>query len=84
MSDRDHEGLLDEAVEELKEGGLIEPVIVRDRRGGWHRAWRITQWGLLVLLGLALIAAAGLWIERKPLANNVLAKELAKRGVQAS
>ena len=84
MSDRDQEGLLKEAGEELGEAGLAEPVIVRDKRGHWHRAWKVTQWGLLVLLGLALVSAVVLWTQRKPIANNYLAKELAKRGVQAT
>ena len=84
MSDRDQDGLLDEAGEELGKAGLAEAVIVRDSSGHWHRAWKITQWGLLVLLGLAVVAALVLWTQRRPIANNYLAKELAKRGVQAT
>ena len=84
MSDREPEGLLEKAGEELGEAGLAAPMVVRDRRGRWHRAWKITQWGLLVLLGLAVVGAVVLWTQRKPIANNYLAKELAKRGVQAT
>ncbi|MEO7504987.1 MAG: YdbH domain-containing protein [Sphingomicrobium sp.] len=83
MSEGKDEGLLQETAEELTEGGLAEPVAVHSR-GHWHRAWRITRLGLIVLLVLALIAGAGLWIARKPIANNILAKEFSKRGVQAS
>ncbi len=83
MSEGKDDGLLQGMAEELSEGGLAEPVAVRSR-GHWHRAWRITRLGLLVLLVLAVIAAAGLWLARKPIANNVLAKEFSKRGVQAT
>ena len=46
--------------------------------------WRRTQWGLLALLVLILIAVAAVWLARKPIANNVVASELKKRGVQAT
>ena len=72
-----------EVAQTLDEGGLIEPVAVR-HRGHWHRAWRITRLGLLVILILALIAVAGVWIWRKPLAEDVLRDELARRGVEAT
>ena len=65
------------------ESGLIQPVTVR-KRGHWYRAWRITRLGLLALLGLAIVAAVVLWIERKPIANNIIASQLEKRGVQAT
>ena len=47
-------------------------------------AWRRIQWLLLGLLVLVLIAVAALWLARKPIATNVVASELKKRGVQAS
>ena len=46
--------------------------------------WRRTQWTLLAFLALLLIAVAVVWVARKPIANNVVASELKKRGVQAS
>ena len=46
--------------------------------------WRRTQWALLALLALIVVAIAAVWLARKPIANNVVASELAKRGVQAS
>jgi hypothetical protein len=48
------------------------------------RIWRRTQWMLIAFLILILVAAAAVWVARKPIANNVLASELAKRGVQAT
>ncbi|HJS40655.1 MAG TPA: YdbH domain-containing protein [Sphingomicrobium sp.] len=64
-------------------GHLVEHVVVHDR-SGWHRAWRITRFGLLVLLALAVAAFVVLWIWRKPIAENVIANELERRGVQAT
>ncbi len=46
--------------------------------------WRRIQWLLLGLLVLVLIAVAAVWLARKPIATNVVASELKKRGVQAS
>jgi hypothetical protein len=46
--------------------------------------WRRIQWGLLGFLALVLVAVATVWVARKPIANNVIASELAKRGVQAT
>ena len=62
---------------------LTEPVIVHDRTG-WHRVRRISRIGLLALLGLAVVAFIILWIWRKPIAENVIARELEQRGVQAT
>ena len=76
----DHErGLIREA----EHAHLVEPVVVHDR-SGWHRAWRITRLGLLIILGLALIAIAAVWIWRKPIADDFIRDELARRGVEAS
>ena len=72
-----------EVAQTLNEGGLIEPVAVR-HRGHWHRAWRITRLGLLAILVLALIALAGLWVWRKPIAEDALRDELTRRGVEAT
>ena len=68
---------------EAEHAHLIEPVMVHDRKG-WHRVWRITRLGLLILLALAVVAFAILWIWRKPIAENVIADELERRGVQAT
>jgi translocation and assembly module TamB len=67
----------------LEHEGLIRQVYVHDRKG-WHRVWRFTRFGLLVLLALIVIALAGLWIWRKPLANDYIKDELARRGVTAT
>ena len=58
-----------------------------NRRGGASRRaliWRRTQIALLVLLAAILLAVAAVWVARKPIANNVVASELKKRGVQAT
>ena len=62
---------------------LTEEVVVHDRTG-WHRVRRITRLGLLILLGIAVVAFAVLWVARKPLANRVIADELESKGVQAT
>jgi translocation and assembly module TamB len=67
----------------LKHGRLNEPVVVHDRTG-WHRVWRFPRLGLLVLLVVVVIALAGLWIWRKPIANDYIKDELARRGVAAT
>ena len=83
MTDERGEGVVEKTERALQKGHLAEPVVVHDR-SGWHRAWRITRLGVLVILGLALVALAIVWIWRKPIAENVLADELEKRGVQAT
>ncbi|HEU0311660.1 MAG TPA: YdbH domain-containing protein [Sphingomicrobium sp.] len=67
----------------LEDAHLVEHVYVRDRKG-WHRVWRITRQGLLLLLILAVAALAALWIWRKPIADDYIRDELARRGVQGS
>jgi hypothetical protein len=62
---------------------LVVEVVVHDRTG-WHHVRRITRIGLLAILGLAVLAFLVLWIWRKPIAENVIANELEKRGVQAT
>ncbi|HYC96132.1 MAG TPA: hypothetical protein VEB39_10585, partial [Sphingomicrobium sp.] len=64
-------------------GALVERVVVHDR-SGWHRAWRFTRLGLLVVLGLLVIAAAIVWIWRKPIADDYIRDDLARRGVTAT
>ncbi|HET9334796.1 MAG TPA: YdbH domain-containing protein [Sphingomicrobium sp.] len=68
---------------EQHHGALVERVVVHDR-SGWHRAWRFTRFGLLLLLVLLVVAAAILWIWRKPIADDYLRDELARRGVTAT
>lgn len=49
------------------------------------RAWR--RWPLFVVLGvlaLIVLAAAGLWLQRKPIAADAIAREMDRRGVQAT
>ena len=83
MTGDDGQGVIEKVERTLEKGHLAEHVVVHDR-SGWHQAWRITRFGLLVVLALALVALAAVWIWRKPIAESVLADELAKRGVQAS
>ena len=67
--------------EENSEGSAAPPVVDRRRPG---RAVRIARWlllGLVILLALALV---GLWSARVPIANDIVAGELHKRGVTAS
>ena len=76
MTVENDEGVIVKVEKTLEKGHLAEPVVVHDR-SGWHQVWRITRFGLLAILILALIALAAVWIWRKPIAENVLA-ELAK------
>ncbi len=62
---------------------LVAKGPVGDRRRS-SMMWRRTQWVLLAMLVLVLIAVAGVWLARKPIANNVVASELRKRGVRAT
>ena len=55
-----------------------QEVVVRRR---WPRA---LGWGLLGFLGLLIVALGVLWTQRRPLANDILAREMERRGVQAS
>jgi translocation and assembly module TamB len=64
---------------DIGESGRPETAIVRRRRVG--RALALFVAGIL---GLFLVALFALWLARKPIANNVLAREMARRGVQAS
>ena len=67
----------------LEDAHLVEHVYVHDR-SGWHRAWRFTRLGLLIVLGLLVLATAIVWIWRKPIADDFIRDELARRGVQAT
>src|SRR5690349_1122176 len=59
----------------MAEADLDEPVAVARRRRG-----RLV---LLVLLGVALLALLALWLGRKPIATDLIDRELARRGVPA-
>jgi len=83
MTAEDGEGTIVKVEKALEKGHLAEPVVVHDR-SGWHKVWRITRLGLFVILILAVVALAIVYIWRKPIAENVLADELEKRGVQAT
>ena len=67
----------------LEHAHMVEHVYVHDRKG-WHWAWRLTKLGLLTLLALLVIAAAIIWIWRKPIADDYIRDELERRGVTAS
>ncbi len=56
---------------------------VHDRKG-WHWAWRLTKLGLLLSCMLLVIAAAAVWIWRKPIADDYIRDELERRGVEGS
>ena len=64
---------------DISDHGSRETVVVRRRRVG--RALGLFVAGILALFLVALFA---LWVARKPIANNVLAREMARRGVQAT
>ena len=66
-----------------QEGGLVEHVYVHDRKG-WHWAWRLTRIGLLIVMVTLVLAAAIVWIWRKPIADDYIRDELARRGVHAT
>ena len=57
-----------------------EQVVVRRRR----RWPRLVGWALLGLIGLLLAALLVVWTQRRPIANDILAREMEKRGVQAT
>ncbi|WP_205481531.1 intermembrane phospholipid transport protein YdbH family protein [Sphingomonas arenae] len=64
------------SVEQAPEGS-----VVARRRRRWPR---VLKWSL-VGLGLLLVAALlVLWTQRRPIANDILAREMEKRGVQAT
>ena len=83
MSADEDKGLPEEVGQSLEKGGLAEPVLVHDRTG-WHRVRRISRIGLLIVLAVAVIALAVIWVARKPIANRVIADELESKGVQAT
>lgn len=60
--------------------GDADSIVVR-RRWGWRR---IASYVALAVLVLLLVAVAVLWIARRPIASNVLERELEKRGVEAT
>ena len=59
---------------------LGEQVVVSGRR----RWPRLLGWVLLGLVVLLLAALLVVWTQRRPIANDILARELEKRGVQAT
>src|SRR5262245_59451437 len=67
----------------LEHAHLVEHVYVHDRKG-WHWAWRLTRLGLLTFLVLLVIAAAILWIWRKPIADDYVRDELREYGVHGT
>lgn len=58
-----------------------ERVIVARRR---RRLPRLLGYALVALLILLVVVALVLWTQRRPIATNILSRELQKRGVQAS
>src|SRR5687767_3617508 len=66
-----------------QQGPLPEerPETVRVRRYRGRRAFMIVGIGLLILL---LVALAGLWIARRPIATSFLEREFERRGVEAT
>ena len=64
------------------DGPEADGVTVARRRGA--TVWRQVQIALLLLIGLFVLAVAIAYLERRPIADNILSKELAKKSVQAS
>ena len=66
-----------------REGPLPEErsEIIRVRRYRGRRAFMVVGIGLMILL---LIALAGLWIARRPIATEFLEREFERRGVEAT
>lgn len=58
-----------------------EIVVVRRRRRRWLSFLR---WAFVGLVLLVLAALLVLWTQRRPIANDILAREMEKRGVQAT
>ena len=58
-----------------------EDMIVARRRRRWPR---VLKWSLVGLAALVLAAVLVLWTQRRPIANDILAREMEKRGVQAT
>jgi hypothetical protein len=81
-ADKDHP-LLDKVEHGLEKAGMVEHVVVHDR-SGWHYVWRFTWIGLLILVILLVVALAAVWIWRKPIADDYIRDELARRGVTAT
>ena len=71
--------MTDETSAEPEGEGSTTPVVRRRRR-----VPRLLGWGLIGLSVLLVAAALVLWIQRRPLATDILSRELARRGVQAS
>jgi hypothetical protein len=55
--------------------------VVAVRRRRWPR---LLGYALLALLGLLLVVVAYVWIQRRPIASDILAREMQNRGVQAT
>ncbi|RST31892.1 hypothetical protein HMF7854_14370 [Sphingomonas ginkgonis] len=71
---------VDESERAVAESDAEEVVVVRHRRRMGRIVSRILV-GLLILSGLMIAAA---WLERKPIATDILARQMQKRGVRAS
>ncbi len=67
--------------DEQQEQAADGPVRVTRRR---TVIWRRTQWTLIALFVIVVAAAIAIWFARVPIANNIIARELEKRGVTAS
>jgi len=67
-------------VEATSNGDEGATVVVRRRR----RVARLIGFALVGLLLLLIVVAIVLWTQRRPLATNIVARELQKRGVQAT
>ena len=68
-----------EAITEQRKNGPRDTIVVRR-----HRLGRTIGLFLAGIVGVILLVLFGVWFERKPIANNVIARELARRGVNAT
>ena len=67
--------------ESREESSPGESHVVAQRRRRWPR---LLGYLLLALLALLAVAVAVVWLQRRPIASDILARELRQRGVQAT
>ncbi|WP_084607690.1 intermembrane phospholipid transport protein YdbH family protein [Sphingomonas jaspsi] len=67
-----------------EDGGRLSASPPEAARTRASRTARVVGWVFVALLAVILAAATVAWLSRKPIANRILADEMAKRGVRAT